>query len=301
MYEDSNSHIDGIDLEGCGRDMFGGIYTLDGKSFIRWDGHDFVSSYQIRDGVEEIREKAFRLGHGSGLSIKNIYLPDTLKRIGREAFMSCRIISNITLPETVVEIKERAFHNCQSLESIYLSNNLRILDKEAFSSTGLKSILIPKSVVHIGDRCFDNCWQLSSIEVEYGNNYYTSEDGILYNIDKTCLIRIPPLLPPDTPDNVNERMDIESWHVEEFRSEEDGVVQYENFYEGITYVNKTDSATGKIYKEIIRREDVSIFPSINLFRYQLGKGDKVFVEDGEHVKAGTLLVSYLECEFFYDN
>ena len=296
MYEDTYSSIDGIDLEGCGRDMFGGIYTLDGKSFIRWDGHDFVSSYQIRDGVEEIREKAFRLGHGSGLSIKNIYLPDTLKRIGREAFMSCRIISNITLPETVVEIKERAFHNCQSLESIYLSNNLRILDKEAFSSTGLKSILIPKSVVHIGDRCFDNCWQLSSIEVEYGNNYYTSEDGILYNIDKTCLIRIPPLLAPDTPDNVNQRKDIESWHIEEFRSEEDGVVQYENFYEGVTYVTRTDSKTGEKYKEIIRRDDFFVFPSINLFKFQLGKGDKVYVDDGEHVKAGTLLVSYSECE-----
>lgn len=296
MYEDSYSSICGIDLEECGKDMFGGVYSLDGKSFIRWDGHSFVKSYRIRNGVKEIREKAFRLGYGSGLSINTIYLPDTLERIGREAFMSCRLIKELSIPVNVVEIEERAFHNCQSLESVTLSPNLRIIGKEAFSSTGLKNILIPNSVLHIGNKCFDNCWQLSSIDVNDKNKFYSSEDGILYNIDKTCLIRIPPLLPPDTPDNVNERMDIESWHVEEFRSEEDGVVQYENFYEGITYVNKTDSATGKIYKEIIRREDVSIFPSINLFRYQLGKGDKVFVEDGEHVKAGTLLVSYLECE-----
>ncbi len=294
MYEDDYSSIDGIDLEGCGRDMFGGIYSLDGKTFIRWDGHDFVKSYRIRNGVREIREKAFRLGCGSGLSIIKIYLPDTLERIGREAFMSCRLIPELSLPESVVEIGDFAFHNCQSLESVKLSSNLHIIGKEAFSSTGLKSILIPNNVLHIGDKCFDNCWQLSSIKVEEGNQNYSSDDGMLYNFDKSVLLRIPPLLYPDSEQNTNLR--------KEKREKEiicgfDVIVKYENLIEGITFITKKDAKNGIEFKEIIKNKDVSLFPqvlfinsdNIIIRQWDLSVGCRIYVDDGEFVKSGKVI------------
>lgn len=294
MYEDDYSSIDGIDLEGCGRDMFGGIYSLDGKSFIRWDGHDFVKSYRIRNGVREIREKAFRKGRGSGLSINTIYLPETLERIGREAFMSCRLIKELSLPANVVDIEERAFHNCQSLESVTLSPNLHIIGKEAFSSTGLKSILIPNSVLHIGDKCFDNCWQLSSIKVEEGNQNYSSDDGMLYNFDKSVLLRIPPLLFPDSEQNTNLRKEK---HEKEIICGFDVIVKYENLFEGVTFVTKKDARNGKEFKEIIENKDVSLCPQVLLLDnhnivirvWDLSVGCRIYVDDGEFVKSGKVI------------
>lgn len=301
LYKEDFCDLENFSLEGYGRDPFGGIYSLDGKRFLRYDGMTNRRSYRIREGVEDIYDKAFwvvtGLGNGDhGLSFHSIELPQSLKRIGKEAFRACSL-QNINLPDSVEEIGDSAFLNCQILETIILPPNLRRIGCFAFKTAGIKSITIPASVESIGDMCFDNCYQLSSIEVEKGNKYYISEDGILYNMDKTCIIRIPPLLPPDSPDNVNERKDIELCHIEEYRSEEDGIVHYKDLYEGVSYVNKTDETTGEKYKVIIRRDDVHLFPSINLFKCCLSEGNRLFVEDGEHVKAGTLLVSYTEHEY----
>ena len=294
MYEDDYSSIYGIDLEGCGQDMFGGIYTLDGNSFVRWNGHDLVESYRIRNGVKEIREKAFRLGYGSGLSIRRIYLPDTLERIGREAFMSCGLKPELSLPASVVEIGDRTFWGCHSLESVKLSSNLRIIGKEAFSSTGLKSILIPNTVLHIGDKCFDNCWQLSSIKVEEGNQNYSSDDGMLYNFDKSVLLRIPPLLFPDSEQNTNLRKEK---HEKEIICGFDVIVKYENLFEGVTFVTKKDARNGKEFKEIIENKDVSLCPQVLLLDnhnivirvWDLSVGCRIYVDDGEFVKSGKVI------------
>ena len=295
MYKDDYSSIDGIDLEGCGRDMFGGIYTLDGNSFVRWDGHDLVESYRIRNGVKEIREKAF-LGRGGRLSIRRIYLPDTLEKIGREAFMSCGLKPELSLPASVVEIRERAFYNCQSLESVTLSPNLRIIGKEAFSTTGLKKVLIPESVVHIGDKCFDNCWQLSSIKVEERNMNYSSDDGMLYNFEKSVLLRIPPLLFPDSEQNTNPRKEKSE---KEIICGQDVIVKFENLFEGINYETKKDARNGKEFKEIIKNKDKDepLFPqvlfidndNIIIREWELSAGFRIYVDDGDFVKSGEVI------------
>ncbi len=293
MYKDDYSSIDGIDLEGCGRDMFGGIYTLDGNSFVRWDGHDFVESYRIRNGVKEIREKAF-LGRGGRLSIRRIYLPDTLEKIGREAFMSCGLKPELSLPASVVEIGERAFYDCQSLESVTLSPNLRIIGKEAFRTTGLKKVLIPESVVHIGDKCFDNCWQLSSIKVEERNMNYSSDDGMLYNFEKSVLLRIPPLLFPDSEQNTNPRKEKSE---KEIICGQDVIVKFENLFEGINYETKKDARNGKEFKEIITNKDEPLFPqvlfidndNIIIREWELSAGFRIYVDDGDFVKSGEVI------------
>jgi hypothetical protein len=291
MYEDSNSHIDGIDLEGCGRDLFGGIYSLDGKSFIRWDGYNQVYSYRIRNGVKEIRENAFREGWG----IRKIDLPETLETIGREAFLRCGL-RDVSLPASVVEIGDWTFYNCQSLESVTLSSNLRIIGKEAFRTTGLKKVLIPESVVHIGDKCFDNCWQLSSIIVEGRNMNYSSDDGILYNFEKSVLLRIPPLLFPDSEQNTNPRKEKSE---KEIICGQDVIVKFENLFEGINFVTKKDARNGKEFKEIIKNKDKDepLFPqvlfidndNIIIRGWDLTAGCRIYVDDGDFVKSGEVI------------
>lgn len=288
-------NVDGLrgfenNIEGCGRDLFGGIYSLDGKTFISLEDR-YMNSYQVRSGVEVIGNNAFQ-----GSTLKRIIIPDSTKRINNNAFKSCRSLKCINLPENICEICDNSFRECQNLENIILPLKLRKIGNYAFSNTGIKSIYIPQSVKYIGQGCFTGCFKLSSITVEKGNNNYSSEDGILYNINKTYLICIPPVLPPDYPDNTNERKDFIDSHIEELKCGEDGIVHLDNFFEGVTYVNKTDKLTGEKYKEIIEKEYIDIRPTINLVVYSLFKGDKVYVEEGEFVKAGTKLVSHTHYE-----
>lgn len=62
----------------------------------------------------------------------------------------------------------------------------------AFSSSEtVKNILIPSTITSINKESFVNCMLLENIEVETGNLYYASQDGVLFNKDKTNLIQYP--------------------------------------------------------------------------------------------------------------
>ena len=50
---------------------------------------------------------------------------------------------------------------------------------------------IPAGVTSIGEGVFSSCTGLTSIKVDAGNTSYSSQDGVLYNHDKTVLIQCP--------------------------------------------------------------------------------------------------------------
>ncbi len=54
-----------------------------------------------------------------------------------------------------------------------------------------KSIFIPENVTSIGRWSFNGCESLESITVSDGNTAFASQDGILYNKDKTEFVHIP--------------------------------------------------------------------------------------------------------------
>ena len=64
-------------------------------------------------------------------------------------------------------------------------------DGAFYNCTSLTSITIPNSITSIGKNNFITCWSLTNINVASGNNYFSSKDGILFNKDKTTLIRYP--------------------------------------------------------------------------------------------------------------
>ena len=62
----------------------------------------------------------------------------------------------------------------------------------AFSGcTSVESITIPYTVQSIVSGAFYNCPNLTSIIVDENNVYYSSEDGVLFNKDKTVLVAYP--------------------------------------------------------------------------------------------------------------
>ena len=124
--------------------------------------------------------------------LTSITIPNSVTSIGTYAFYGCSGLTSITIPNSVTSIGDWAFHGCSGLTSITIPNSVTSIGGCAFHNcTGLTSITIPDSVTSIGGWAFNGCTGLTSINVASGNNYYSSNNGVLFNKKKTALIRYP--------------------------------------------------------------------------------------------------------------
>jgi len=87
-------------------------------------------------------------------------------------------------------ICEEAFSGCAELTSISIPDSVTVIGNYAFGN-GLTSITIPRSLTDLSSLAFYRCESLTSISVDASNPNYSSEDGVLFNKDKTTLIRYP--------------------------------------------------------------------------------------------------------------
>lgn len=97
-----------------------------------------------------------------------------------------------SVPEGVVTIDMGAFSGCESLTSVSIANSVTSIGDGAFGSClGLESVNIGVGLTSLGEQSFSNCFSLNAFNVEEGNNSYSSEDGVLFNADKTTLLQYP--------------------------------------------------------------------------------------------------------------
>lgn len=93
---------------------------------------------------------------------ENLTISIGVKKIGSYAFYGTKM-NQIVLPEGIEEIEEAAFRDCKKLTKILLPKSLRLFGHDAeFQSP------------------FRNCTSLKRIEVNSGNKYFYSKDGILF-------------------------------------------------------------------------------------------------------------------------
>lgn len=116
----------------------------------------------------------------------------TVTSIGNYAFTYCSYLISITIPSSVTSIGDYTFFNCSSLNSVTIPSTITNMGGSAFAGcSSLISVTIPSSVTSIGDHAFFRCSSLANIQVEVGNLYYASENGVLFNADKTTLVQYP--------------------------------------------------------------------------------------------------------------
>ena len=147
-----------------------------------------MTSIAIPDGVTSIGPCAF-LDCNSLISAT---IPNSVTYLGVSVFGGCISLTDVTLPDGIASIPNGAFNNCLSLTSIPIPNSVtNIGDNAFFDCRILTSITIPSSVNSIGSDVFTRCFSLTEINVENDNANFSSEDGVLFNKDKTILICCP--------------------------------------------------------------------------------------------------------------
>lgn len=99
-------------------------------------------------------------------------------------------VVDVIIAEGVRDIPDCTFATRKYLQSVILPSSLRTIGNFAFVDCDvLQSIFIPEGVAIIGLGAFSFCSGLESIKVSSENINYSSQNGVLYNKDKTLLIQ----------------------------------------------------------------------------------------------------------------
>ena len=148
----------------------------------------FLTSVTIPNGVTSIECRAFQLCY----SLTSVTILEGVTSIGEGAFVGCSSLTSVMIPKGVTSIGDSAFYYCSSLTSVTIPESVTSIGEYAFGECyNLTYVVIPNSVTSIGDCAFGGCTRLIEIRVDLGNTQFTSEDGVLFNKDKTTLLQYP--------------------------------------------------------------------------------------------------------------
>ncbi|MBR3135723.1 MAG: leucine-rich repeat protein [Clostridia bacterium] len=177
-------------MESIGDNAFRYCSSIKSLRFSKWIRN--IGAYAFF-GCDELQSVYFE---SIGLPIPGeetyIVSGDLFLSIGNYAFAGCKALKTLSLSDHLEIIGDHAFDGCKRLTSLTLGEWVRTIGESAFESCdGLTGVTIPASVVKIGRFAFTYCNDLEWIEVENGNWYYSSIDGVLFTRDKHELLYYP--------------------------------------------------------------------------------------------------------------
>ena len=164
------------------------VIDLSGTSISAYTGEGPSGNYSYLANF--IPTTAFRVGKSGKTSLTSIILPNSTTVIGNLAFQDCTNLASVTIPVGVTTILNSAFYNCQSLSSITLPSTVITIEYDVFGGcNNLSAINIPSSVTTLEGAPFVNC--SAYISVDPNNQFFSSNEGVLFNKNKTTLFHCP--------------------------------------------------------------------------------------------------------------
>ena len=99
-------------------------------------------------------------------NLKNVILPNTLRRLGNRTFYGCTGLGSISIPGSASNIGEYVFTNCTSLKSVTLGEGITALGYNMFQGcTSLASFSFPSTLENLGFHAFHGCTSLQSMVI----------------------------------------------------------------------------------------------------------------------------------------
>ena len=141
--------------------MGGVLFNKNKTTLIQYPAGKKSTEYIIPETVTTIKEGAF----SECDLITSLTITNSVTSIGEYAFEGCTGLKNLTIGEGITELDSDWFENCASIETLRLGNNISGLTSDTFSDFNLHSIFVSSS-----------------------NPFYSVQDGVLFNKDKTTLI-----------------------------------------------------------------------------------------------------------------
>ncbi|MCM1226612.1 MAG: leucine-rich repeat protein [Clostridium sp.] len=192
--KDEDGIYDYIEISGCDEsaktaDIPDEIDGLPVKIIGEWAFYNraYLTDVTIPKGVTAIGDYAF----SDCVYLSGAVIPDSVTRIGDYAFAGCVNLKGIKISNGIVSIGDYAFSGCRSLKSMTIPDSVTTVGDFAFLECCLTSIMIPNSVTSIETNTFSGCYNLTAINVSEDNACYSSVDGVLFNKDRTRLIKYP--------------------------------------------------------------------------------------------------------------
>lgn len=97
-------------------------------------------------------------------SLKEISIPNGVKRIMQSAFQSCISLEKVLFPLSLNTIEEGAFVDCDKLETLTFPPNLCMIEDFAFEDChNLKQVEF-LGVVDVSETAFENCYEIEFLE-----------------------------------------------------------------------------------------------------------------------------------------
>lgn len=204
-----------------------------------------------------------------------VSVPDTVKKIGEEAFAQNEDIGSVNVGKNVTEIASSAFTGCKYLTSVTVPDNVISIGDYVFSGCEyLSKVKIGESVEKIGSGVFAGCNSLSSVEIDEDNENFLVEKGVLYNAKKENLISYLNGYSSDTynmPDSVKNIEPYSFWgnetleyiHLSSYLEEIPGYA-FSNCknLKNITIPYSVDSIDAKAFENCVSLSDVTIPASV---------------------------------------
>ncbi len=124
-------------------------------------------------------------------NLRNLTIPEGVRSVPEYAFEQCRYLRNVILPATIEKIGRNAFYGCKGMPSLRLNDGIKEIGDSAFyECDGVLSVEIPGTIASIGKNVFGSCRNLQQVNVA-GNCLNKINDSAFSDCSKLVSVYLP--------------------------------------------------------------------------------------------------------------